>query len=81
MRYFRNYPAIVALRNTGLPDKAKAAYAATGPHEFQTVNRFSHFDRVSEFFIITHYLELNAAEVRLVLEAALEKAYVYRTFR
>jgi hypothetical protein len=44
------------------------------PQGFESiVNRFTEFDSANEYFVITHLLELHAAEMRLVVEAAIEK--------
>jgi hypothetical protein len=75
MRYMKSYPANEALRNTGLPEKAKTAFARIGPEKFNAIaKRFTDFDPANIYFVITHFVKLNAAELRLVLEAAIEMA-------
>jgi hypothetical protein len=74
MRYFKDYQANSALRESGLPEKAKVTFAAISyPGLDAIVNRFADFDNASEYFIITHFLELTAPEVRLVLNSAIER--------
>jgi hypothetical protein len=75
MRYLKSYPANEALRNTGLLEKAKTAFAGIGPEKFNAIaKRFTDFDPANIYFVITHFVKLSAAELRLVLEAAIEMA-------
>jgi hypothetical protein len=37
MRHLKSYPANEALRNTGLPEKARTAFARIGPETFNAI--------------------------------------------
>ncbi|RYY31476.1 MAG: hypothetical protein EOO04_01095 [Chitinophagaceae bacterium] len=75
MRYIRSYPANEALQNSGLPEKAKSAFDQIASGSSNSIaNRFALFDPAGIYFLMTHFLKLNASEVGLVLKAAIEKA-------
>ena len=78
-RYMKSFPANEALRNSSLPEKARTAFARMRPESFNSfADSFTNFDSANIYFLITNFVKLNAAEMRLVLEMAKDSDDIIR---
>jgi hypothetical protein len=75
MRYRWDYPANDALNQSGLPQKARALLAGSSPVVLEPfAGSLLDIDDANIYLLISHCLELNAGEVQLLVEAAIEQA-------
>jgi hypothetical protein len=75
MRYWKTYPAIETLKNSGLPQKAEVFLKNSSSEDLKLfVKKISEMDAGNNYMLISYCLELNADEVKLLMEAAIEEA-------